>query len=116
MIMPKNRFMLLLAAFLLLPPATVSVLAAESPSTMAVASAASSGFSAVSAVAQEPSVSGLPERGQPPRTLRAYWHLFIAFAVTWLLVFGYALSIGRRFSHLEEELRRVTSNDPPRGR
>ncbi len=41
---------------------------------------------------------------QPPRTLRAYWHVFIAFAVTWVLLFGYALSLGRRWARLEREI------------
>lgn len=50
---------------------------------------------------------GLPLREPPPRTLRAYWHVFIAFAVTWALLFGYALTVGRRFGKLEEELRRL---------
>ena len=50
---------------------------------------------------------GLPLREPPPRTLRAYWHVFIAFAVTWVLLFGYALTVGRRFGKLEEELRRL---------
>lgn len=49
-------------------------------------------------------VSALPQREQAPRTLRAYWHVFIAFAVTWVLLFGYALSLGRRWARLEEDL------------
>lgn len=52
--------------------------------------------------------AGLPERAAPPRTLRAYWHVFIAFAVTWILLFGYALSLGRRFGRLDDEVRRLT--------
>lgn len=40
----------------------------------------------------------------PPRTLRAYWHLFIAFALTWLLLFGYVLSLGVRFQRLDAAL------------
>ncbi|HSU17436.1 CcmD family protein [Longimicrobium sp.] len=40
----------------------------------------------------------------PPRTLRAYWHVFIAFALAWLLVFGYAISLGRRFRAIEREV------------
>jgi CcmD family protein len=51
--------------------------------------------------------SGLPERAAPPRTMRAYWHVFVAFAITWVLLFGFALSIGRRFGALEEEVRRL---------
>jgi CcmD family protein len=40
----------------------------------------------------------------PPRTLRAYWHVFIALGLAWLLVFGYTLSLGRRFRALEREV------------
>jgi CcmD family protein len=41
---------------------------------------------------------------QPPRTLRAYWHLFIAFALTWVLLFGYTVWISGRLKALEREL------------
>lgn len=40
----------------------------------------------------------------PPRTLRAYWHLFGAFAVTWVLLFGYTVSLGGRLKRLERDL------------
>ncbi len=40
----------------------------------------------------------------PPRTLRGYWHLFVAFAVAWLLLFGYTVSLVRRFARVEREL------------
>ncbi|HEX8906873.1 MAG TPA: CcmD family protein, partial [Longimicrobiaceae bacterium] len=43
-------------------------------------------------------------RPTPPRTLRAYWHVFVAFTIVWLLVFGYAFSLGRRFRKLEHEV------------
>lgn len=52
-------------------------------------------------------VSGLPVRSAQARTMRAYWHVFIAFALTWALLFGYALTIGRRFGKLELEVRRL---------
>jgi CcmD family protein len=51
--------------------------------------------------------SGLPQRAGPPRTLKAYWHVFIAFAIAWVLLFGYALSLGRRFARVERELQRL---------
>jgi CcmD family protein len=51
--------------------------------------------------------SGLPERAAPARTMRAYWHVFVAFVITWALLFGFALSMGRRFGALEEEIRRL---------
>lgn len=40
----------------------------------------------------------------PPRTLRAYWHVFAAFTIAWLALFGYAISLGRRFRNLEREV------------
>ena len=48
--------------------------------------------------------SGLPAQNQPPRTLRAYWHLFAAFAFAWLMILGYAVSLARRFRRLEEQI------------
>lgn len=48
--------------------------------------------------------SGLPVQSGPPRTLRAYWHVYAAFTIAWLLVFGYAISLGRRFGRLEREI------------
>jgi CcmD family protein len=57
------------------------------------------------APATEP--NGLPLRATPPRTLRAYWHVFAAFAIAWILLFGYALSLGRRFARVERELQRL---------
>ncbi|HET7322543.1 MAG TPA: CcmD family protein [Longimicrobiaceae bacterium] len=55
---------------------------------------------------------GLPVRPTPPRTLRAYWHVFAAFAVAWVLLFGYALTIGRRFGALDREIRRLEGERP----
>ena len=43
----------------------------------------------------------------PPRTLRAYWHVFIAFAIAWALLFGYVVVLGRRFGVLEKEIKRL---------
>jgi CcmD family protein len=48
--------------------------------------------------------SALPEPSAPPRTMRAYWHVFAAFTIAWLLLFGYVVSIGRRFRALEREV------------
>jgi CcmD family protein len=48
--------------------------------------------------------SGLPARAAPPRTLRAYWHVFVAFAIAWVLLFGYTVALGRRFARIEREL------------
>jgi len=49
-------------------------------------------------------VSGDARPATPPATLRAYWHVFAAFAIAWLAIFGYAISLGRRFRTLEREV------------
>jgi CcmD family protein len=36
--------------------------------------------------------------------LRAYWHVFIAYAVVILLVLGWVISIGRRLKDIQERL------------
>ena len=50
---------------------------------------------------------GLPQRAAPPRTLRDYWHVFVAFALAWVLLFGYVVSLGRRFARVERDLQRL---------
>ncbi len=35
---------------------------------------------------------------------RAYWHVFTAYAVVWLLVLGWVVSIVRRLRRVEERL------------
>jgi CcmD family protein len=57
----------------------------------------------------EPYPAGLPQRTAPARTLRAHWHVYIAFAVVWALLFGYLLSLGRRFRRVEDEVSRLAS-------
>ena len=47
--------------------------------------------------------STLP-RYTPPRTLRAYTHVFVAFAVAWVLLFGYVVFIARKFRRVEEQV------------
>ena len=34
------------------------------------------------------------------QSLRPYWHVFIAYAVAWLLLVGWMFSIGRRLRNL----------------
>lgn len=71
--------------------------AAQAPLPPAAAEAAPA------ASARAEGAASLP-RYTPPRTLRAYWHLFVAFAVAWVLLFGYTVAIARRWSRLEREL------------
>ncbi len=35
---------------------------------------------------------------------RAYWHVFVAYALVWLLVLGWVISIVRRLRRVEERL------------
>ena len=35
---------------------------------------------------------------------RAYWHVFAAYAVVWILVLGWVISIVRRLRRVEERL------------
>ena len=35
---------------------------------------------------------------------RAYWHVFVAYAIVWLLVLGWVISIVRRLRRVEERL------------
>lgn len=60
----------------------------------------------VSAEASAPVAQATPVfvREPAPRTLRAHWHVFTAFAIAWLLLFGYALALGRRFARIERSL------------
>lgn len=51
--------------------------------------------------------SPFSEQAAPPRTLRAYWHVFIAFALAWVLLFGYVLVLGRRFARVEREMEKM---------
>ena len=51
--------------------------------------------------------TGLPRAAPPPRTLRSHWHVFVAFAIAWGLLFGYALALGRRFGTIERRIERL---------
>ncbi|MGH7459378.1 MAG: CcmD family protein [Longimicrobiaceae bacterium] len=51
-------------------------------------------------------LAALQEPG-PPRTLRGYWHLFIAFALAWLILCGYLVALGRKLRRLEGEVSRL---------
>jgi CcmD family protein len=58
-----------------------------------------------SAAAASPAPSsGLPAGMGVPRTMRSYTHVFVAFSVAWVLLFGYTVSIDRRFRKLEEQV------------
>lgn len=50
----------------------------------------------------------LPTLAQGPAAanpeMRHFWHVFIAYAIAWVLVFGWALSIAKRLKKVEEKL------------
>lgn len=96
-------------SFLLALPALAPAgVRAQEPSSAAAAQAQAGGTAAdPSASLQTRTVEpgpGLPQRAAPPRTLRDYTHVFAAFAVAWILLFGYVVSLGRRWSAVEREL------------
>jgi CcmD family protein len=97
-----RTLMMVVTALLLASPAAVA--AQDGGSARAPAVQAVPVFTAAEA---PPAAAGLPQRAAAERTMRGYWHLFIAFAVTWLLLFGYAISLGRRFGKLERQLERA---------
>jgi CcmD family protein len=35
---------------------------------------------------------------------RAYWHVFVAYAVAWILILGWVVSIARRLGRVERSL------------
>ena len=38
------------------------------------------------------------------QSLRAYWHVFIAYAIAWALIFGWVVSLARRLGRVAREL------------
>ena len=38
------------------------------------------------------------------QSLRAYWHVFIAYAIAWALIFGWVVSLARRLGRAAREL------------
>jgi CcmD family protein len=87
-------------------------LAAVIAASLALAGTPSSAASAqdsLTTAATVGPVDALPgeQAAAPPRTLRAYWHVFIAFALAWALLFGYTISLGRRFRRVEDEVDRL---------
>lgn len=101
-----RRFVLLLAVAAL-AAAPAGLRAQEAPSAAPTAQApgvADADPSASIGTRTVDSGSGLPQRAAPPRTLRDYTHVFVAFALAWILLFGYVLSLGRRWSAVEREL------------
>ena len=98
------RAVRLLVLALSLAALPVSGAAAQAPAAPPTASADTGVITVGPPVeAASPAPAGAAFQG-PPRTLRGYWHLFVAFAIAWLLLFGYTVSLVRRFARVEREL------------
>lgn len=50
-------------------------------------------------------MQNLPASGLASQSLRPYWHVFIAYAITILLVVGWVVSISRRLRDVEDRLK-----------
>lgn len=50
--------------------------------------------------AQEPGAIGRQALGRP------YVHVFVAYAIAWILIFGWLVSVGRRLQRVEERLKK----------
>ena len=100
-----TRFALAAAALLAFAPAPAVVLGQDSSPAAAPAGETTAPGAPLTAAPQPAATSsGLPSTAAAPRTLRAHWHVYTAFTIAWLLVFGYVISLARRFGRLEREL------------
>ncbi len=106
---------ILLVLFVLAPLGAVAPAAAQGPDTPVASDELTGPPAALTQVPQVPAGAepGLPGRAAPARTLRAFWHVFVAFALVWVLLFGYALSVGRRLGGLEREIAALQRGSPP---
>lgn len=96
------RIVLLALFALLAAPSLGPSVDAQAPAATSTDAAAPSTVAPAADAAQSGSAA-LP-RYTPPRTLRAYAHVFAAFAVAWVLLFGYVVFIGRKFRRVEEQV------------
>ena len=95
------RIVLLALFALLAAPAAGPSMIAQAPAASSTEAAAST--AAPAAGAAQSGSAALP-RYTPPRTLRAYAHVFVAFSVAWVLLFGYVVFIARKFRRVEEQV------------
>ncbi len=58
------------------------------------------------ATALPAAAQALPGADVGAQNLRAYHFLFLAYALVWILVFGWVVSIARRLKRLEKQLDR----------
>lgn len=59
---------------------------------------AASGLAAAGPLAAQAEELGRQTLGRP------YWHVFLAYAIAWVLVFGWIISITRRLGRVERSL------------
>lgn len=95
--------LLALAALAAVPAARAQAPAGEAATASSAGAPVSTPAPAAAAAAPSSAASGLP-RYTPPRTLRAYAHVFIAFTVAWVLLLGYMVSLSRKFKRVEEQV------------
>jgi CcmD family protein len=55
-------------------------------------------------VAATPVLAQMPAQDLGAQTMRPYRFVFIAYAVAWILVFGWVVSVARRLSQLARRL------------
>ena len=101
--MRRFRIALLALAALASPMALHAQAPAGETATEAAAAPTTGARPSHAAPASVSSASSLP-RYTPPRTLRAYAHVFIAFAIVWALLFGYLVFLARKFRRVEEQV------------
>lgn len=51
-----------------------------------------------------PSEVWAQDAGAGAREMRHFWHVFIAFALAWIVIFGWIVSIVRKLRRLEDRL------------
>jgi CcmD family protein len=101
---PIRIALLALLALFAAPSLRAQAPAGETATAAAAAAAQGAPVSAAVPAPADAPGSAPPVRYTPPRTLRAYAHVFAAFTVAWLLLFGYVFYLGRKFRHVEEQV------------
>jgi CcmD family protein len=97
------RIALIALALFFAAPAVARAQAPAGETATEAAAATQAGAPTAGTTAPAPTSSGLPTY-TPPRTLRAYAHVFVAFAIAWVLLFGYLVFIARKFRRVEEQV------------
>jgi CcmD family protein len=96
------RIVLLALFALLAAPVSRPSAGAQAPATTSTEAAAPTAAPPAADTAQP--ASAALQRYTPPQTLRPYAHVFVAFAIAWVLLFGYVVFIARKFRRVEEQV------------